>query len=40
VQEIPCCTGAEALNQHTADPHVLLVDSPDAVRRQAAPLGK
>lgn len=30
----------EALDQHTADPHVLLVDAPDAVRRQAAPLGK
>lgn len=29
-----------ALDQHTADPHILLVDAPDAVRRQAAPLGK
>jgi di/tricarboxylate transporter len=29
----------DALNTHTADPEVLLVDSPDAVRRQAAPLG-
>ncbi|MCA9862196.1 MAG: anion permease, partial [Thermomicrobiales bacterium] len=29
----------EALDQHTRDPNVLLVDSPDAIRRQAAPLG-
>lgn len=28
-----------ALDQHTADPNVMLVDTPDAVRRQAAPLG-
>lgn len=29
----------DALDQHTRDPNVLLVDSPDAIRRQAAPLG-
>ncbi|MDQ2655249.1 MAG: SLC13 family permease [Chloroflexota bacterium] len=29
----------EALDQHTRDPNVVLVDSPDAIRRQAAPLG-
>lgn len=29
----------EALDQHTRDPNVHLVDSPDAIRRQAAPLG-
>jgi di/tricarboxylate transporter len=29
----------EALDEHTQDPNVLLVDSPDAIRRQAVPLG-
>jgi di/tricarboxylate transporter len=29
----------DALDQHTQDPNVLLVDSPDAVRRQTIPLG-
>jgi di/tricarboxylate transporter len=29
----------DALDQHTKDPNVLLVDSPDAVRRQTVPLG-
>lgn len=29
----------EALDQHTRDPNVVLVDSPEAIRRQAAPLG-
>ncbi|WP_448061307.1 SLC13 family permease [Cellulomonas hominis] len=29
----------DALDEHTDDPHVIVVDSPDAVRRQAAPLG-
>lgn len=28
-----------ALDEHTHDPNVMLVDAPDAVRRQAAPLG-
>jgi di/tricarboxylate transporter len=28
-----------ALDEHTRDPNVLLVDSPDAIRRQTAPLG-
>jgi di/tricarboxylate transporter len=28
-----------ALDEHTRDPNVLLVDSPDAIRRQAVPLG-
>ena len=27
------------LDEHTNDPNVLIVDSPDAIRRQAAPLG-
>jgi di/tricarboxylate transporter len=31
--------GWDALDQHTQDPNVLLVDSPDAVRRQTVPLG-
>jgi di/tricarboxylate transporter len=30
----------EALDEHTQDPNVLVVDSPDAVRRQAVPLGR
>jgi di/tricarboxylate transporter len=29
----------DALDQHTRDPNVLLVDAPDAIRRQAVPLG-
>jgi di/tricarboxylate transporter len=29
----------EALDEHTADPNVIVVDSPDAIRRQAIPLG-
>jgi di/tricarboxylate transporter len=29
----------DALDQHTRDPNVVLVDSPEAIRRQAAPLG-
>jgi di/tricarboxylate transporter len=29
----------DALDQHTRDPDVLLVDAPDAIRRQAIPLG-
>jgi di/tricarboxylate transporter len=29
----------DALDQHTRDPNVLLVDSPDAIRRQTVPLG-
>lgn len=29
----------EALDQHTRDPNVVLVDSPEAIRRQTAPLG-
>lgn len=29
----------DALDQHTRDPNVLLVDSPDAIRRQTIPLG-
>lgn len=29
----------EALDQHTRDPNVVIVDSPEAIRRQAAPLG-
>jgi di/tricarboxylate transporter len=29
----------DALDQHTQDPNVLLVDSPDALRRQTVPLG-
>jgi di/tricarboxylate transporter len=28
-----------ALDLHTRDPHVLLVDAPDAIRRQTVPLG-
>jgi di/tricarboxylate transporter len=28
-----------ALDEHTRDPNVLLVDSPDAIRRQTVPLG-
>ncbi|MFF2621797.1 SLC13 family permease [Oerskovia jenensis] len=30
----------EALDRHTDDPDVLVVDTPDAIRRQAAPLGR
>jgi di/tricarboxylate transporter len=30
----------DALDQHTQDPNVLLVDSPDAVRRQTVPLSR
>ena len=29
----------DALDEHTNDPNVVLVDSPDAIRRQALPLG-
>ncbi|MGH2615314.1 MAG: hypothetical protein ACRDJC_08750 [Thermomicrobiales bacterium] len=29
----------DALDEHTRDPNVLLVDSPDAMRRQTVPLG-
>jgi di/tricarboxylate transporter len=29
----------DALDQHTRDPNVVLVDAPDAIRRQAVPLG-
>jgi di/tricarboxylate transporter len=29
----------DALQEHTRDPNVLLVDAPDAIRRQAIPLG-
>ena len=29
----------DALDQHTRDPNVVLVDSPEAIRRQTAPLG-
>jgi di/tricarboxylate transporter len=29
----------EALDQHTVDPDVVLVDTPDAIRRQTVPLG-
>lgn len=29
----------DALDEHTDDPNVVLVDSPDAIRRQAVPLG-
>ncbi len=29
----------DALDEHTADPNVIVVDSPDAIRRQAIPLG-
>lgn len=29
----------EALDEHTRDPNVLLVDAPDAIRRQAVPFG-
>lgn len=29
----------EALDEHTIDPNVIVVDSPDAIRRQAIPLG-
>ncbi|MCC6313419.1 MAG: anion permease, partial [Thermomicrobiales bacterium] len=29
----------EALDEQTSDPNVVLVDAPDAIRRQAAPLG-
>jgi di/tricarboxylate transporter len=29
----------EALDEHTADPNVVLVDTPDAIRRQTVPLG-
>lgn len=29
----------DALDEHTRDPNVILVDSPDAIRRQTAPLG-
>jgi di/tricarboxylate transporter len=31
--------GWDALDEHTLDPNVLLVDSPDAIRRQTVPLG-
>lgn len=30
----------DALDEHTNDPNVVLVDSPDAIRRQAVPLGR
>ncbi len=29
----------DALDEHTRDPNVILVDAPDAIRRQTAPLG-
>ena len=31
--------GWDALDQHTVDPNVILVDTPDAIRRQTVPLG-
>ena len=31
--------GWDALDEHTLDPNVILVDSPDAIRRQTVPLG-
>jgi di/tricarboxylate transporter len=30
----------DALDEHTRDPNVILVDAPDAIRRQTAPLGR
>ena len=29
----------DALDQHTIDPNVIVVDTPDAIRRQTVPLG-